>query len=101
MPILACHGNSPSLTHFADLQDQAEAALAREQAECEAKVQAAEARLKTVEEQNNLLHTQLAASAEQADAAEGDCTDLHSSGAFSSHCQSYLVSARNACLMHS
>lgn len=65
----------PSFSDFADLQDQAEAALAREQAECEAKVQAAEARLKTVEEQNNLLHTQLAASAEQADVAEGDLTD--------------------------
>ena len=39
---------------------------------CEAKVQAAEKRLKAVEEQNTLLHAQLAASAEQPGAAEGD-----------------------------
>ena len=35
-------------------------------------MQAAEARLKAVEEQNNLLHTQLASSADQPNAAEGD-----------------------------
>ena len=82
---------SPLLSYISDLQDQAEAALARAQAEGEAKVQAAEARLKTVEEQNNLLHTQLAASAEQADAAEGDLTDPCSSGASSCLCQSMSV----------
>ena len=53
------------------MQDQAEAALARERAECEAKVQAAEARLKTVEEQNKLLHDQLTASAGSQEAGKG------------------------------
>ncbi len=55
-------------------QDQADAALAREHAECEAKVQAVESRLKAVEEQNKLLHTQVAASAESAEAQPGGLT---------------------------
>ena len=53
------------------MQDQAEAALAREHAECEAKVQATEARLKTMEEQNKLLHDQLTASAGSQEAGKG------------------------------
>ena len=53
------------------MQDKAEADLAKERAEGEAKVQSVEARLKSLEEQNRLLHTQLAGSAENAEGSQG------------------------------
>ena len=53
------------------MQDKAEAALAKERAEGEAKVQSVEARLKSLEEQNRLLHTQLAGSAESVEGSQG------------------------------
>ena len=73
-------------SHGVDQQDQAEAALAREQAEWEAKVQAAEARQKAVEEQNNLLHAQLASSAGQPNGEEGDQLSVTALKAFSAQC---------------
>lgn len=62
-----------------DSQDQAEAALARERADCEAKVASIEARMKTVEEENRVLHTQLTSSAESPGAGQGMMrrSDIH------------------------
>ena len=53
------------------MQDKAEADLAKERAEGEAKLQSVEARLKSLEEQNRLLHTQLAGSVENAEGSQG------------------------------
>ena len=53
------------------MQDKADADLAKERAEGQAKVQSVEARLKSLEEQNRLLHTQLAGSAEDVDGRQG------------------------------
>ena len=53
------------------MQDKAEADLAKEHAEGEAKLQSVEARLKSLEEQNRLLHTQLAGSAESVEGQGG------------------------------